>query len=263
MRLFLFSIFILISGWANAYDPSDIKFSDVEYRRYIKPQFRNILYDYQTLLLTLNPHLQTLRPLNNDSRELLEKLEEIPTSCTKVNPECVALIKRLEKLLHSLLSDSSKAEITIHLEMVKVENVLRALELKNKLEDLIFKNIERAQNFLFFSKYSQLPMVEKMNVDLKSIFNLVHLINLELVDHRFRSEFSSFWVNFVKPGQIYIIMEDNQEYFKKQINQFNFHWHELHVGMTKRNKKVSGQVSTILATMESRWRSILKICLRP
>lgn len=262
MKLFAFSLLFLMSGWVNAYDPSDIKFSDVEYRRYIKPQFRNILYDYQTLLLALNPHLQSLRSLNNDSRELLEKLEEIPSSCTKVSPECVALIKRLEKLLHSLLKDSSQAAITIKLEMIKVENVLRAIELKSKLEDLIFKNIERAQNFLFFSKYSQLPMIEKMNVDLKSIFNLVHLINLELVDYRFKNEFSSFWINFVKPGQMYIIMEDNQEYFRKQINQFNYSWHELHMGMTKRNKPISNQVKTILSTMESRWRSILRLCLR-
>lgn len=252
----------LFSVSAFAYSPDQVKFSDLEYNRYIRPQLRSILFDYQTLLFTQNPHLQDFKSLVSSSRDLLEKLEMINRACVKISEDCVELTKDVEKNLHAILKANQSAKVELPAPYVKMENFLRSEELKHKLSDLVFQNIERARNIIHFPKFTNVNIVEKMIVELKNIFNLVNLMTLELVDYRFQKDFSNFWVNFGKPVQLYLLIENNSNYLKKQLNQLNISLHELHMGMTKRNKTVTNQVKTILNTIDIRWRSILKILVR-
>lgn len=257
-----FILLFLLSFKAFAYIPDQVKFSDLEYNRYIKPQLRSILFDYQTLIFTQNTHLQNFKSLFSNSRELLDELERMERACPLINEDCISLLKSIEKNLRALFQDTHKATVELPIQYVKMENFLRAEDLRHKLADLIFQNIERVNTVIKFSNYTKVSIVEKMIFELKNIFNLVHLMSLELVDYRFQKNFSNFWVNFGKPIQLYVLIENQSEYLKYQLNQLNISLHELHVGMTKRNKTVTNQTKTILNTIDMRWRSILKIIVR-
>lgn len=257
-----FILFFLLSFKAIAYIPEQIKFSDLEYNRYIKPQLRSILFDYQTLIFTQNAHLQNFKSLFSNSRSLLDELERMERACTQINEDCISILRIIEKNLKSLFKDTYNATVELPIEFVKMENFLRSEELRHKLADLIFQNIERVKTVIKFSSFARVSSIEKMIFELKNIFNLVHLMSLELVDYRFQKSFSNFWVNFGKPIQLYVLIGNQPEYLKYQLNQLNISLHELHVGMTKRNKTVTNQTKTILKTIDLRWRSILKIIVR-
>lgn len=257
MKIFFFFLFLTLNCYG--YDREKVYFTEKEFSLYIKPQLKSILTEYQSLLFSNNPHLEVFKPIFQSSSELLIRLEDLKKNCLIEFTSCASPLENVQGLIKKLLSLSEKISIEYPIVHVKTENFLRAYDLKDKMEDILFLSLERINTILTFKEEYENGTVEKIIFDLKSIFNLIHLMALEIVDARFQKEFSSFWVTFIKPIEIYILIENENEYIRNQVNELNLSLHELHVELTKRNKDVSPQVKEIIKSIDLRWRSILKI----
>lgn len=249
-------------GGLQAYTLDQISLSDYEYRRYVRPQLKSISTDYQTLVFLLNPHLEKFKESYRIIRDIYAKKESIEKDCHEnfMNEECYKIIEFINNKSKGLiLSNYSIKDIKIknvdekffHYNLFQNYQNL-ALSYKLITDKLVFQ-----KNYIDFNVFDYRELINK-TTELYSVFNL---FILKSSFKPTRSEFTSYWIGFIKPVFEHILVENNLEYFKNNITKFNVNWNILNVKLTKRNIPISKQIKTLLNIMHNRWNNILKVSL--
>lgn len=263
MRLILIAITFPMLCWS--YSHKDIKLSDYEFKRYVRPQLISIKNDYHTLLSILNPELKNIKKSFSHYQALIESVNKIKQYLKQDN---IASVKKELKTtleeINDLLKFTIKSPELLEKKFFSAENLLssqnRFFELRSELID--FKLL--VENIIAFQSADISPPISLYEIPL--IANKLYIkFNLYLInstDNRFQKDFTSFWTEFIKPVTTEVIPYHNQRLFIARLNQFNIRLNMLHMILTKRNKVITKQTKTLLTIIQNRWNSILKVTLR-
>lgn len=257
---------MIISLQAGAYSQKDIKLTQAEYIRWVKPQLSSITQDYQTLLGLLNPHITNLKTRFSIFKDISEKKRSFENFCQQAkNEKCIEVINVLARKIGELIKLSEKSELPEDLNTNSYrENTLHTFDhhlvFIGSLMDLLFQ----LQNLKFFYDADIPPITtpDFLNKKIEDSFNSFNFYILSSSDPRFFEAFTAYWNSFIRPVQSNVLQEKDKSHFLRGLNDFNLRWNYLHVELTKRNKKIPPSVTTLLTTMHNRWKIILRLTLR-
>lgn len=258
--IFLFSIHNVF-----AYSLSDLHISEREFHLYVKPQLINISQDFYTLLGSINPENRHLKPLVTIFKEVKTNLESLEKICQKTDKKsCLDLFAKTNALLdNGLTLFSVKSNFNDKVNFSPNDLLIsfeKSFQFKNLYKNFHFKfnNI----HFFYTSGINSNIHFPELKKDIEFCENLFNDYLIESSDGQFRSEFLSFWSEFIRPVNNIILRDDDFSLFIRKLNDLNLRLNFLNVALTKRNKEINSQANSLVKTIHNRWNSILKITLR-
>lgn len=250
---------------AEAYSIKDIDLTKYEFNRYVRPQLISIYQDYQSLILQINPELGGIKPLFNIFRNLKKTSIKIDKSCKgETNLACQ---EGLSEYLENLRASIKVANVKISYkdkEHFTPDDLIEALAAQTRLNKELNDLYIRMENIYFLyiaSTNKDLSLQELIN-DTEQAYNLFHDFIIKASDNRFRSEFISFWGDFIKPVSRKILPLNDTALFIQKINDFNLRLNFLNVVLTKRNKPINKSSKTLVKMIHNQWNNILKVSLK-
>ena len=257
--ILLFCFVFTLNGWA--YAPKDIKLSDFEFSRYVRPQLISISQDYTTLITSLNPKLKPFKPSNQEIRKVHELgLELKSRDPEKVFKNLKSMNSKLEKLIAEFSSVPERDKET----QLSADDLLTINKNFTELNRNLFKLYMKVDNLLSFPKEEIIKNINAYELERETLELEVqfHLTMISMADNRFSQDFSRFWMAFLKPVTQQILPNSDKSLFIRKLNDLNLTFNMLNVVLTKRNKPINKQTTAILKTIHRRWNNILKVTLR-
>lgn len=264
MRLILtLIIFLPLNGFS--YTAKDIKLSENEFQRLVKPQLNNIRQDYQTLLGLLNPHLKDYKQVFNHFSALKKQEDKFISYCKKTAQEdCQKIITKYLKHVKQIIIVLNKVNGPKEEKYHPTEQTLVSFQLQQELTTMLLDiHMQLFQmNFFYKAGIDIKKQPEVYNKMIQKAYNKFNIFMIKSSDTRFQGQFLSYWNSFIKPISSYVLSQSEKNNFVRHLNDYNLRWNILNVELTKRNKKISKQSLTLLNIMHNRWKNILKITLR-
>lgn len=219
-----FLFLLILAINSMAYDQKHIKVQDGPYSRYVRPQIKNIMSDYKNLVSILIP-----------------EFKEFKTTLKQIN-----LVYK-----ESIIKEKTQ---NFHEELISLRDTIDKIEmpLKQKVVNSINESLTIDKKDYFKYKRS-----------LKNIYNHFYFMIIESLDESFKNQFNLFWVEFISPIQREIIIKNNKNFLQKRLTSLNTSWNSFNVHMNKRNVKLTKPQESKLEIIHRRWRSILKIVVKP
>ena len=249
-----------------AYPPNSMDMTEYEYRRYVRPQLKSILQDYQTLLLLLNPEFKPIKKSFSDIKSLLKLKLELKDNCSGSQVKsCIIQLKKVQDIISALKKISNGKVNLKNKEYLTIDEKLKAQKIYGDYQNHLLKAQASIDNLIL--DVTLVPpknlylRIQKDNIN--KVITSFYLFTTEASDNRFKNDLNGYWSNFVMPVYKFIIVKDQKEYFVNNINEFNIRWNSLNVRLSKRGKKVSKQVKTLINIMHNRWNRVLKVTLNP
>lgn len=260
MNFILFiCIFFTFNGWC--YAPKDIRLSDFEFSRYVRPQLISISQDYSTLITSLNIKLKPFKRSNQEIREIHELgLDLKSLDSEKVLKSLKSMNEKLEKLITDFSSVPERDKET----QLSADDLLTINKNFTELNRSLFKLYMKIDNLLSFPKEEIIKNINAYELERETLELEVqfHLTMISMADNRFSQDFSRFWMAFLKPVTQQILPNSDKNLFIRKLNDLNLTFNMLNVVLTKRNKPINKQATAILKTIHRRWNNILKVTLR-
>lgn len=262
--MFTYLFLLLFPLTTFAYMQKDINISDYEFNRYIKPQFKSILQDYQTLLFIINPELKPLKDSFTIKRNIEEATFNLKDTCyIKGADNCFSDIEELIDLITKFKIASYEKIDFASIKNLTLDEKLNAQNKFINLYQQMTSTQNDLENFLLEGKLltPKLLNTRELKNQLDKITTMFDMFVLDASDNRFQEMFNIYWSSFVKPATINILIKNNKIYFKDQLNDLNIRWTSLNIRLTKRNFEIPSQAKTLLNIMHNRWKNILRIAL--
>jgi hypothetical protein len=250
------------SAWA--YKKTDMKFSDLEFRRWIRPQIRTIVSEYYSLLSYLEDDYKSKTSISRDYKKVWYTLDRYLRCSSKCTKDYSRIDKQLTSLIETLDALNGEKETTKN--DLEAEQILEAKHLLTTAKTKAFSLWTRINNTYQVKQDFNVPMSEDRIKALVTLFmqsyyhyqlHMVTLLNAE-----YRELFELAWTGYLFPLETKVVFQSNTDYLKFYVNDLNIAWNQLHLALTKRNIKISKKTKTLLNVMHRRWNSILKIGLR-
>lgn len=265
MKLLMLTL-LSFSFSSFAYPPKSMDMTEYEYRRYVRPQLKSILQDYQTLLLLLNPEFKPIKKSFSDMKLLLKLKLELKDNCSGGQVKsCIIQLQKAQDIIASLKKTSNTKVDLLKKEYLTIDEKLKSQKIYGDYQNHLLKAQTSIENLILdvtlVPPKSLYLRVHKDNIN--KVITSFYLFTTEASDNRFKNDLNGYWSNFVMPVYKFVIVKDEKEYFIHNINEFNIRWNSLNVRLSKRGKVVSKQVKTLINIMHNRWNRILKITLNP
>lgn len=262
----ILSLFLIKTDLVFAYSAKDIKLTQFEYTRWVRPQLNSIDQDFKTLLSMMNPHINNLAAGFDHHEKLQEQGYNLKSNCSDfLQQACINQLDSLLESLGELLIQAQEFSLPSNLTHdFPGEHALRGAgkhsEYLISLQDLYFE----LQNlkFLYSVQASSEAGLASIQKGIKLASKSYHFYILENSDPRFVNAFNSLWNGYIRPINEVIIPRRNKDQFVRLVNDLNLRWNIFHVELTKRNNKVSKPVGSLLTTMHNRWKIVLRVALR-
>ena len=253
------------------YDGKPIFLGSGSFRRYIIPQLKNILRDYERLLVKIDSSHKDLIAIQKKGDELLRAWKKTGFSCrNQFSRECIQGYRKTYTLgrkvdLLGLNSWTKQTNVRSFDKRVgegrrmalfiDVGEILRAnyLMLHYLEEGWLFGDIE--QNL-----HSKL--IRKIEPLIKDIRFFSNNAMTGFLSEQEKKMFDFVWYKFFSPLNTYVINERDKEYLLRHLEDLNIAWHTFHMRMTKGVRKYPSHIEIMFTIMSKRWNSILKIILQ-
>lgn len=258
-------IFLTLSFQTWAYGPKDINLSDYEFNRYVRPQLISITQDYYTLIISLNPELKPYKQVSKNLYSLYLSSKELKKYKNHNNSEKpLKILKSMLKKLNTTLKSINDPPNNNNKKYFTAENIVESMNTHSYFMQSFLTLYQNIQNS-YFLKSANIKGAISFH-DLRRKINNVHndyqSFILASTDNRFRTEFMSFWSDFIKPVNTLILPKNDKKLFISKLNDLNLRLNILNMILTKRNKKIPPQTKTLLKIIHNRWNNILKVTLR-
>ena len=248
------------------YDGKVIFLQNASFRRYVIPQLKNMLRDYERLLQKLEPQHEGLIFIRRRAVELAQAWERMGNDCgehffiecrTKYR-EIYALGRSVDQLIlrfqHEKISfETAKVDEMMTLSVEFGELQRSVVQILHYLEKGMIFGGSGQYNHRYFSVKIN-PLVK----DLKFFSNTVMTGFLSKEDKKL---FDFVWDNFFLQLEYYVVNKGDREYLLRHLEELNISWHTFHMKMTKGFRKYPKSVDVVCSILNKRWNSILKIIL--
>lgn len=261
------SVFLLfILGSAFGYFLEDPKISSYSFRRYVKPQARNIIQDYDTLFKLFEGKIAQSYPLNQSLEAIFKSFLDIKTSCpTYLSVGCIKSINEISKDSIQLEKEFSKFQKQIVCTEENIETCLSEIRKSGAFEIELLKFIsDLEETYLLIERQPQLFLTEELFKNFKQLQYIYHIFQIGLLDKKYQSTFLETYLFYIRPmGLWYKTDREDKEFLVKNLENFNKIWNEFNFNMSKKlEKETPKSVLVLVRTMHNRWNSILRIILR-
>lgn len=265
----LFFINIYLLSIASAYTLKDQDLTPYEFQRYVRPQLKSILQDYKSLILALNPDSNYLKEDIKTFRSLISMASKIHLSCNNFSsPECFEQLSTLHRKhleLYQVQEKNLNKNSPLRRSNSEVDTQLQNWKLQEELRQHIlnsFFKLDLAVLEYQLKEKVTLSPSEVLNSLEKSyiMFNILLLNNIKM---EFKDSLHAFWLSFIRPVYKHVLIQNNQDYFQRNITEINFRLNEINAYLTKRAAGVPKQAVTMIKIIHNRWNNILKVTLRP
>ncbi len=260
-RVLCLFIFFSLNAWS--YAPKDINLSTFEFNRYVKPQLISISQDYQTLVIALNPELKAFKPVAKKLQNIKEK--SLSLNLKSSNKDLI--IQKYNYLLselNSIIKLSAKKPILHDKKYFSADELHMSFKYFNAFRASLLNIYQLIENdySLYKAGIKQIRSGHVLGNKINLLQNDFQTFILAASDNRFKTEFLSFWSDFIRPVNNIVLPQNNQSVFISKLNDLNLRLNVLNVVLTKRNKRISPQTKTLLKIIHRRWNNILKVTLK-
>ena len=251
------------------YDGKPIFLREASFKRYVLPQVKGMVRDWERLLVRINPLHEDLVSLRTIEDKLSMAWEKASIVCRKGSSQkCDEQYRKAYALGRKIdLTGLNFGEKRIRLDspkkgmeldrmmtlLVNLEKVLKAnyFILHYLEEELLFGGGRKGHERLA-------PVLDPLVKDLK-FFSNIAMTGFLLEEEKIMFDF--VWDNFFSPLDIYVVKKRDKKYLLRHLEELNIAWHTFHMKLTKGFKKYPKSVEILFITMSKRWNSILKIIL--
>jgi hypothetical protein len=275
LRTFFTIILILASTRMYAYSAYNLKKEDLtvskeSFKRYVRPQIRNIIQEYYHILKKLNPAHTPLIEIKKIALDLVFDWYDWRKECNQVSENCnlklssfylkvTTLEKKILKVSNKPLFDlkqKSHADIDSNLSLLYNLNTMYHFTYKilHYLEELlIISNVD-------FYTYSS-PK-EKFNQLLRGLLTQSEMSITSQLDKKYQGEFEALRISYIKPLEENVLLQNDSKYLENHFGKLNLSWNSFHMHVAKGSKIIPTSAQKIVTIMHRRWNSILKILLK-
>lgn len=268
------SIFATTTSFANyshfTYKKKDSNLTKESFYRWARPQARNIVSDFFTILKKLDPIHTNLIALNKQVQKLSYSWQDLNEKCFKISDVCREDFKQF--YLHSRKVDSlilkireNNVDLSSVTDSEKLDSLVALTKGLNKIAILNYELLHYLEETLMTSGTS----FEAYTNSKGRFVSLIHymkitskLILTAQVDKRYKKDFDFIWINFMSKLDYYIVHKKDKKYLEGRLEDLNIAWNSFHMKMAKGNKGFPKVHIKLVSIMHSRWNSILKLILR-
>jgi len=256
IRIFIL-FFLLNSSLAYGYsyfnyDKNKVKVSSRSFHNYIRPQIRNIVHDFYSVLKKINPLQEDVINLKNQisrfnllwkdfspyctEEKCIENFEDIKSLAKKINIRTL----RLDEDLTDLFSNKKNIDSTIILS-----------QHSGKISDLWHNILNYLEGpFLYKDK-------RQMGIYLEQVTINMNIMLTKPLDDDIQKNFYFVWSNFIKKLEQEVIEKQNMKFLITRLEELNITWNSFYMKVPRWKDMPKKQ----LKIMHQRWNSILKIVL--
>ena len=258
---YLYLVILSLSFHANAfqYEPKDLSFSLSSYRRYIRPQLKSLIQDYQTLYKSLSPAQDIAAKQIKLTLDWYETSYQVNAYCLfeKMNNNCEKLIQKTyqdikETLIH--LEEMSRKLPFANLK--KIKHLSTVQNIAYKLEDLAI-GLKTATN-----NKDKKELFSKLATELAGFLETNQKLSLNLVGKAYQEQISLVELNFFIPVINNFIADDKPDNLYSLTKDLNKSFHHFLMELLKKGRPITPKVKTLLEVMQRRWNSVLKITVK-
>ena len=253
------------------FDSDKLNISEQRYRRYIKPQLKNIKTEYFYLSKKISYESDIVLKLRNAISNLREAYLEYEDSC--FNKKGTAKQDLCKTGLNVLIRDLYKSNQLIFdlrndlISDLKVKhynynNYINFSGYLDKIEIIIYEIISHLETNRLISNTSYQSSFQKnrkIPLKLTKIYTLTNLSITELIAKDARPHFEALLYNFIIPVEENMLKSFSPEWFKASLGKLNLAWNTFHVNIEKGDVDISKKNANLVKIMHNRWNSILKL----
>lgn len=267
---------ILVPGQGKAdypyffYKSGQIKISNDQYRRYVRPQLVSIVNEYYSLL-------KKLEPKTTDAIDLKEKVLTLSkqwqaysrtrcpgeADCESKREKVAETARLVDKLILKIQSKSITASgPTDEAYMDSEINLTRSIDQLSlqiyRLNHLIEENQLFEETPFAHFNHSRRDIGETVTM-LKISTELLVTQKLSPI---FKKDFDKLWNGYIVVLEQEILDADGPDPLIREMGTLNLSWNTFHMKMTKGNDYFPKALIPHINIMHNRWNSFLKIALR-
>ena len=257
-------------GFFYHFDKIERRIASPIFERYVRPQLKNIVHHYFSLLESVEPKngkLLRLKSLLDNSHNLFGNPK---LHCrAKTDKKCLETLTEIANAHYSI-----DYEINILLQSLmtyqgrRVSNGDSLVIFRDKLSGLFKKNLAVIYALEEVVLLSHTPyQIPKGKFD--KLATIRHTLELNfdqmvtlLLPENVNGDFSVLYLNFIKSLDQRIVGKGKDLYLMQNLEKFNNLWNTFHMKMTKSTIKLNEQSVDTIQLIHQRWNSVLKLLLR-
>lgn len=261
MRISILILLISASAWS--YPAKNISLSEYEFRRYVRPQLRSMLNEFQSLFFAINDDLSAYKQVFKEFAQLSSLNASLKANCRKDVPKeaCVDTLLDFEKHFTNALKVFSSKQSFKKASVEEINFLHKKEELGQELFFLTLKIQNLRFDLNFFDRDDE--DFARLSDRIKFLVNKFFSFLLEPASNKVGADFTVFWFDFARPVKEYILENSDRNFFMAHIGNLNVSWNLINVALTKRNYSANKQVNSLLNIMHRRWNNVLKVSLDP
>ncbi|TDJ04564.1 MAG: hypothetical protein E2O68_07995 [Deltaproteobacteria bacterium] len=256
-------LFLLLGNLNSAFgysyfyfDSKKVNVSNRSFHNYIRPQIRNLVQDFYSVLKKINPLQEDTINLKILTHRFKKKWKDYLPHCKK--EECTDNFEDLKSLAKRINKKTLKLEKKISGLFSKRRNIDSTIQLSDysgKISDIWYNILNHLENPLLLKEKKQ------VGIYLNQALINTEIILISPLDDEIQKNFYFVWSNFIKKLEQEIIEKQNLKFLVTRLEELNITWNSFYMKVPRWKELISGTPKNQLKIMHRRWNSILKIIL--
>ena len=236
--------------------------------RYVRPQIKNIVNEYFTLLKEIEPvgkQITEIRGLLKPSDQHFKD----PQLCSIPSEACLDILRKaltthyaIDKIVAIILQS------IVPTQRGRSSSMDSTLIFRGKVSEFLRENlaiIQEVEEMLLLS-HTPYQTHTKTLQDLHTRRYALRLhfdqLSTLLLPTNISDDFTSIYLNFIKPLDRDASVQGGEVGLMGNLEKLNNLWNAFHMKMTKSSIKIGKRPTDIIASMHRHWNSVLKIVLQ-
>ena len=253
------------------YDGKPIYLRKSSFRRYVIPQLKNMLKDYERLLKKIDPLHEKTIAIRRGGDELSQVWKKTRFFClNKFFKQCEKGYKKaylLGRKIDLIGLDFWAKETPFYSSRKGVESG-QMLGLYVDMGEIFQANywilhyLEEGIAFGGVRKNINRKLVKNIDPLIKDLNFFSNKAMTAFLSKKEKEMFDFVWDNFFSPLNNYVIKGKDKEHLLRHLEDLNIAWHTFHMKTTKGVRKYPSRTKVLFTVMSKRWSNVLKIILR-
>lgn len=269
LLLILASTTVLANYQYFNFDVKSLKLHRDSYRRYIRPQLKNLKTEFYHIAKKISPIHQHIVRIREDALKLKLQYAKMYNECEQQQREQVYCDIDVSKLLARSYS-LDKNIINFRFEesknkYIKVDTIQNYIQFTKHLDEIDVAN-SKIQRFLELRKMVDKTLYITYTNSFNDLTNTINRVStlanfafIDLLPRQQQSTFEGLLVHFISPIEEKMIASFSPDWFKSHLGKLNLTWNTFHMNIEKGQTNFPKRLLTTVKIMHNRWNSVLKI----